>query len=66
MTTQAQAEWWWKWVLRITGLGGIVYETVVQQADRPWLLLMFGAMVGLANLGPLEQRVLGRSGKDEP
>lgn len=34
-------------VLFVFGLAGIVYETVVDQSDRPTLLILFGAMVGL-------------------
>lgn len=34
-------------ILFITGLAGIAYETIVGQADRPTLLILFGGMVGL-------------------
>jgi hypothetical protein len=34
-------------VLFIVGLGGIVYETLVTGGDRPTLLVLFAAMVGL-------------------
>ena len=34
-------------VLFTFGLAGVVYETVVVQADRPTLLILFGAMLGL-------------------
>lgn len=29
------------------GLAGIFHETVINQAERPFLLALFGAMVGL-------------------
>jgi len=29
------------------GIAGIVYETLVEKADRPSLLILFAAMVGL-------------------
>jgi hypothetical protein len=29
------------------GIAGIIYETVFQQVDRPTLLVLFAAMVGL-------------------
>lgn len=29
------------------GIGGIIYETVGSQVDRPTLLLLFAAMIGL-------------------
>lgn len=35
-------------ILFWAGLAGITYETVVEHADRPYLLAVFGAMVGLA------------------
>lgn len=34
-------------VLFVAGLAGIAYETVVENADRPYLLVLFAAMVGL-------------------
>lgn len=34
-------------VLFVVGLLGIIYETLVTGGDRPTLLVMFGAMVGL-------------------
>jgi hypothetical protein len=37
----------WKWTLRIAGLAGIAWETLVEKVDRPELLVVFGAMVGL-------------------
>lgn len=44
-------------VLLVVGLLGIAHETLVREADRPTLLLLFGAMVGLpAFLGRDEQK----------
>jgi hypothetical protein len=34
-------------VLFIGGLAGIAYETLAREAERPTLLLLFAAMVGL-------------------
>lgn len=34
-------------VLFIVGLLGVAHETLVSQADRPTLLLLFAAMIGL-------------------
>jgi uncharacterized membrane protein len=43
------------------GIAGIVFETVVHQAERPTLLILFAAMIGLpAFLGLDEAR---RNGK---
>lgn len=35
------------WVLFASGLAGVLYETVVDAADRPTLLILFAAMLGL-------------------
>ena len=34
-------------VLFVAGLAGVIHETVIGQADRPTLLLLFAAMMGL-------------------
>lgn len=34
-------------ILFFAGLAGIAYETIVEHVDRPQLLLLFAAMVGL-------------------
>lgn len=34
-------------VLFLAGLIGIAHETIIAQTDRPTLLLLFGAMIGL-------------------
>jgi hypothetical protein len=34
-------------ILFFAGLSGVAYETVGEHADRPTLLLLFGAMMGL-------------------
>jgi hypothetical protein len=34
-------------VLFIAGLAGVMHETVLEEADRPTLLLLFAAMMGL-------------------
>lgn len=34
-------------ILFVVGLAGILYETLAEHADRPTLLLLFAAMVGL-------------------
>lgn len=34
-------------ILFVVGLAGIGYETLAQGGDRPTLLILFGAMVGL-------------------
>lgn len=42
----------WNNFLRCAGLAGITYQTVWQSADRPTLLLLFGAMIGLPSFLP--------------
>lgn len=34
-------------ILFVVGLAGIIYVTVTDGGDRPTLLIMFGAMIGL-------------------
>lgn len=59
------------WRIRITrdlvlftaGLAGIAWETIFEDVDRPVLLLLFGAMVGLpAFLRVDEARAKGQDG----
>lgn len=42
-----RAEWIWLWVVRIAGLGIAIWETAVDNADRPGLLLLAAGMMGL-------------------
>lgn len=44
----------WPWVLRTVGLLGVIYETLVENFDRPTLLAVFAAMMGLSDF--LESR----------
>ncbi len=37
----------WLWLVRITGLGIAIWETVIDMADRPALLLLAAGMMGL-------------------
>lgn len=37
----------WNNVLRVVGLAGVAHETLVNNVDRPTLLLLFAAMIGL-------------------
>lgn len=48
------------------GLAGIFYETVFDNADRPTLLILFGAMVGLPAFLRLDQSHQPESSKSEP
>ena len=52
-------------VLFVAGLAGIAYETLAEHGERPTLLILFAAMIGLPLfLGADERRQ--RNGKDEP
>jgi len=37
----------WPWIVRFTGIAIAIYETVFEHADRPSLLLLAAAMIGL-------------------
>jgi hypothetical protein len=37
----------WKWCLRIGGMVGLFWETIYEKVDRPELLIIFCAMMGL-------------------
>lgn len=41
------AEKIWPWIVRVTGIGIAVYETLFEHVDRPTLLLLAAAMIGL-------------------
>lgn len=43
----------WKWMLRFGGLAGIIHETIAFDFQRPIFLLIFAAMMGLADLTDL-------------
>jgi hypothetical protein len=37
----------WPWIVRFGGLGLLLYETIFEHTDRPTLLLVAAAMIGL-------------------
>ena len=41
----------------LVGLGGIVHETLFAASERPTLLLLFGAMIGLPAFLRLDEKV---------
>lgn len=47
----------WNNVLRVVGLLGVSHETLINNTDRPTLLLLFAAMIGLPSF-------LGKDAKD--
>lgn len=48
-----QPEWWLRWTPVLTRYGalcGVAWETLVRDVDRPYLLALFGAMLGLGEV----------------
>jgi hypothetical protein len=43
-------------ILFVCGLAGVAHETLVSNVDRPWLLAIFGAMMGLPAFLQLDKR----------
>lgn len=41
---------WFPVLLRYGALAGVLYETIFEQFDRPYLLALFGAMLGLGEV----------------
>lgn len=35
------------WLLLLGGMAGVAHETLINHADRPWLLALLGGMMGL-------------------
>lgn len=58
-------ERWRNAVLFIGGIAGVFYETVFQSSDRPYLLVLFGAMMGLPAFLDTDVRVRRRNDDDE-
>lgn len=48
-------------ILFFSGLGGVVHETFFQSVDRPELLVMFAAMMGLPAFLQADNRTNSRS-----
>jgi hypothetical protein len=48
-------------ILFVLGLGGIIYETVATNVDRPYLLALFAAMAGVLP-ATIFDAILGRRG----
>lgn len=50
-------------VLFVCGLAGVFHETVVAQAERPSLLFVFAAMIGLPVFLRADEKKAERNGK---
>jgi len=46
----------WVWVTRAAGLVGIAWVLLFDDADRPYLLILFGGMIGVGTISKLAQR----------
>jgi len=55
----------WGWVVRLAGLAGILHETIIAETERPTLLLLFGAMVGLPAFLQLDRRLRDRNDRND-
>lgn len=50
--------------LYLVGLAGIVYEILIDHSDRPTLLILLGAMVGLPSILKIDEK--RAASKEEP
>lgn len=59
---------WFPVIMRYGALIGVFYETVFEQFDRPTLLALFGAMLGLSEVAAAvrEAKSNGKSKSQEP
>lgn len=42
---------WWPVVIRVSALVGVFHQAVFARFDRPYLLALYGAMLGLSEVG---------------
>lgn len=47
MSTWEVADKLWPWMLRLLGVSIVLWQLLVDQVDRPYLLLLAGGMLGL-------------------
>jgi len=43
----------WVWIVRGLGVAGILWETIIDNHDRPALLILFAGMIGLGSIAKL-------------
>lgn len=53
-------------ILFAAGLSGIAYETILEGGDRPTLLILFGAMVGLPAFLRTDEKARDKAELEEP
>lgn len=49
-----------KAILFVAGLIGVAHETLVGQVERPYLLILFGGMMGLPAFLTMDRRIMDR------
>lgn len=54
-TWEAIAEKTWPWVLRFIGLGIVLWQLLVDQVDRPYMLLLAGGLLGLEQVTKIQR-----------
>lgn len=68
-TPPKTADWWTSktrdFVLFVGGFAGVIYETVVEQVDRPALLAIFGGMMGLPVFLRRDESQAGKGKSDD-
>jgi hypothetical protein len=46
----------WPWIIRFVGITIVLWETILEHADRPSLLLLAAGMIGLPEVLRLERK----------
>jgi hypothetical protein len=54
-----------RWLLFLAGMAGVAHETVLAAGERPWLLALFGGMLGLPGVMAWDRRIRVRDGEPE-
>jgi len=54
------AETTWFWIVRIVGLGIVLWQLLFDQVDRPYMLLLAGGMMGLKNIRDISSALAER------
>jgi hypothetical protein len=50
--------------VRVSGLAGVCWETIVEHVDRPYLLFLFACMLGLARWDSIADMVVKNRDKE--
>jgi len=55
MSTWETAEKTWPWIIRFVGVAIVLWQLLVDQVDRPYLLLLAGGMLGLEQVVKIQE-----------